>query len=93
VGTTLEMQQKKTKGRLEELRALSQKAENGNPEARRELKRAVRESSPEIVVEASDFARRGQRILAEGYGSWRAAAPRSKASCGSCRTCSSRRYR
>ena len=50
---------------LAELRELSAKAEGGNREARRELRRAVRSSSPEVIGRASDFARKGQRILIE----------------------------
>ena len=54
-----------TEEKLAELQALSEKAEAGDKEARLELRRAVRESSPEIVAEASDVASRGQRVLAE----------------------------
>ena len=54
-----------TEEKLAELQALSEKAEAGDKEARLELRRAVRESSPEIVAEACDVARRGQRVLAE----------------------------
>jgi hypothetical protein len=56
---------KDMKNRLAELRALSDQAEGGDPEARRELRKAVRESSPEVVARASDFAKRAQRILIE----------------------------
>jgi histone H3/H4 len=51
--------------RLAELRILSEAAEKGDKEARRELRKALRESSPEVVAKASDFAKKGQRILAE----------------------------
>jgi len=54
-----------TKARLHKLHALSKEAEAGNKEARKELRRVLRESSPEIVTRCSDFARRGQAILAE----------------------------
>jgi hypothetical protein len=53
------------KDRLAELEALSDKARDGDKEAMRELRQALRESSPEIVARASDFARLGQRVLAE----------------------------
>lgn len=53
------------KERLAELRILSEAAEDGDMEARRELQKALRESTPEVVAKASDFARKGQRILAE----------------------------
>jgi hypothetical protein len=50
--------------KLAELRALSDRAEKtGDPEARRELKRALRESSAEVVVRASDLARKGRWVL------------------------------
>jgi hypothetical protein len=51
---------KDAKERLAELEELSAKAECGDKAARAELRKAVRESSPEIVREASDIARRGQ---------------------------------
>src|SRR5215210_1969546 len=56
---------KDVKNRLAELEALSDKAKDGDKEAKRELRKALRESSPEIVARASDFARRGQWVLAE----------------------------
>jgi hypothetical protein len=56
---------KDTKEKLEELKALSDQAEGGDKEARLKLRTVLRESSPEIVAKCSDFARRGQRILAE----------------------------
>ncbi len=46
--------------RLAKLKELSARAEGGDNAARAELRKAVRESSPEIVREASDIARRGQ---------------------------------
>jgi hypothetical protein len=54
---------KDVQDKLAVLQALSDKAENGDKEARRELRRAVRESAPEIVLRASDIGRRGQWAL------------------------------
>jgi hypothetical protein len=54
-----------TKARLAQLQALSEQAEDGDKDARRELRRALRESSPEVVARCSDFARKGQAILSE----------------------------
>jgi hypothetical protein len=54
----------KTRGRLAELRALSKKAEGGDREARKELRRLVRASSAEVIAEASDFGRRAGQTLA-----------------------------
>jgi hypothetical protein len=51
------------RGRLTELRALSEKAEAGDKEARKELRRLVRASSPEVIAEASDIARRTEWVL------------------------------
>jgi hypothetical protein len=51
------------RGRLAELGALSKKAEEGDTEARRKLRRQVRASSPEVVAEASSIARRGEWML------------------------------
>ena len=51
---------KDAKERLAKLKELSDRAEAGDKAARAELRKAVRESSPEIVREASDIARRGQ---------------------------------
>jgi hypothetical protein len=51
---------KDAKERLAELEELSTRAGGGDKVARAELRQAVRESSPEIVREASDIARRGQ---------------------------------
>jgi hypothetical protein len=53
-----------TRGRLAELRALSKKAEGGDREARKELRRLVRASSAEVIAEASDFGRRAGQTLA-----------------------------
>jgi hypothetical protein len=54
-----------TKRSLEELRALSKAAEDGDKGARQELKRALRESSPEVIVRASDISRKAQHLLIE----------------------------
>jgi hypothetical protein len=53
---------------LKELRALSEKAEGGGAEgakARKELRRKLREASPEVVARASDVGRRSQWLLVE----------------------------
>ncbi len=54
---------KGAKERLKELRALSEEAKGGDKKARRELRRAVRSSAPEVVAEASDVARLGQLMV------------------------------
>lgn len=53
---------------LKELRALSEKAEGGGAEgakARKELRRKLREASPEVVARASAVGRQSQRLLVE----------------------------
>jgi hypothetical protein len=53
---------------LEELRALSRKAEGGGAEgaeARKELRRKLREASPAVVARASDLGRKSQHLLIE----------------------------
>jgi hypothetical protein len=57
VGATLELPAQ-TKERLAQLRDLSVKAEDGDKDARKELKELLRESSPEVIVRASDVGRR-----------------------------------
>jgi hypothetical protein len=52
------------RGRLAELRAVSEKAEAGDKEARKELRRLVRDSSPEVIGRAADIGRRAGRMLA-----------------------------
>jgi hypothetical protein len=52
-----------TRDRLAELRAVSEKAEAGDKVARKELRRLVRASSPEVIGRASDIGRRAGRIL------------------------------
>jgi len=54
-----------TRKRLDKLRAVSDKAEAGDREARRELRRLVRCSSPEVIGRASDIGRRAVRMLAK----------------------------
>jgi hypothetical protein len=52
------------RARLTELRALSEKAEAGDKEARKELRRLLRASSPEVIAEASgEDARRAEWML------------------------------
>jgi hypothetical protein len=51
------------RARLTELRALSEKVEAGDKEARKELRRLVRASSPEVVAEASAITRRAEWML------------------------------
>jgi hypothetical protein len=53
-----------TRGRLAELKALSDRAEAGDREARRELRRLVRASSHEVIGRASDVARKAGETLA-----------------------------
>ncbi len=53
---------------LKELRALSRKAEGGGAEgaeARKELRRKLREASPEVIARASDVGRQSQERLVE----------------------------
>jgi hypothetical protein len=49
--------------KIERLRALSKAAEGGDIDARQELRRAVATCSPEVIAEASDVARRAERML------------------------------
>jgi hypothetical protein len=49
--------------RLEELRKLSAKAEDGDKGARQELKQKLREASPQVIARASDVGRRAQHVL------------------------------
>jgi hypothetical protein len=51
------------RGRLAELRAISEEAEAGEPNARKRLRRLVRSSSPEVIAEASDMAGRTAWML------------------------------
>jgi hypothetical protein len=59
---TLELS-KDARDRLKELEALSDKAEAGDGEARKELRRLVRSSSPEVIGRAADIGRRAARTL------------------------------
>ncbi len=52
-----------TKLRLKELKALSEAAEGGDEEAKRELKRALLASSPEVIARASDVGRMAAHLL------------------------------
>jgi hypothetical protein len=54
---------KDVKHRLGELRTLSQRVEDGDNSARKELRKALRESSPEVISRASDIGRKGQWAL------------------------------
>jgi hypothetical protein len=49
--------------KIERLQTLSKAAEGGDIEARQELRRAVARCSPEVIAEASDVARRAERML------------------------------
>jgi len=49
--------------RLGELRTLSERVENGDKSARKELRKALRESAPEVISRVSDIGRRGQWAL------------------------------
>jgi hypothetical protein len=53
------------RARIEELKALSDKAEDGDQGARRELRRAVRKSAPEVIDRCSDIARTYRWIVAD----------------------------
>ena len=52
-----------TKHALEELKALSEKAEAGDKGARRELRLALRRSTPAVIARASDIGRKAQSML------------------------------
>jgi hypothetical protein len=54
---------KDAKDRLAKLEELSDRVADGDKKARGELRRALRESGPEVVREASELARMGQRFL------------------------------
>jgi DNA mismatch repair ATPase MutS len=53
------------RARIQELEALSHKAEAGEAGARQELRQALRESAPEVIVRCSDTARVYRRLLAK----------------------------
>ena len=53
---------------LEELRALSRKAQGGGAEgaeAKKELRHKLREASPAVITRASDIGRKSQHLLIE----------------------------
>lgn len=52
------------RARIQELQALSERAEEGDQEARRELRRAVHESAPEVIARCADVSRGYRRVLA-----------------------------
>jgi len=54
--TALELS-KDAKERLKTLQALSEKVEGGDKGARKELRKAIRESAPEVICQASDISR------------------------------------
>jgi hypothetical protein len=54
---------KDVKDRLGELQTLSERVEDGDNSARKELRKAVRESSPKVIFRASDIGKRGQWAL------------------------------
>lgn len=51
--------------RIQELKTLSDKAEDGDKDARLELRRLVRESSPEVIAKCSEYIHTYRRILAK----------------------------
>ena len=51
--------------KLKDLQELSEKAEDGDKDARLELRRAVRESTPETIARVSDLAGSYRRVLAK----------------------------
>ena len=51
--------------KLDRLQALSSQAEGGDKEARAELRRAVAKCSPAIIAEASNVARRAEKMLVQ----------------------------
>ena len=54
---------KEAKERLAKLKELSDRAADGDKRARGELRRLLHESGPEVIREASEFARIGQSTL------------------------------
>jgi hypothetical protein len=53
------------RARIQELEALSEKAEDGDKAARRELRRAIKESAPEVIARCSNIARTYRWIVAD----------------------------
>lgn len=54
-----------TRGRVEDLRDLSGRAEDGDKEARRELRKVLKESTPEVIAEVTDLAREAERRMSK----------------------------
>jgi hypothetical protein len=54
-----------TRKRIRELQELADKAEGGEDGARQELRRRLREETPEVLARCSDSARSYRRLLAE----------------------------
>jgi hypothetical protein len=52
-----------TKAKLRELRTLAERVEAGEKGAKRELRRAVYDSAPEVIAQVSDIARKGHKML------------------------------
>jgi hypothetical protein len=53
------------RARIKELQVLSERAEEGDQEARRELRRALRSSAPEVIARCADTSRGYRRVLAQ----------------------------
>ncbi len=53
------------RARIRELQSLADEAEGGDKQARTELRRALRESAPEVIARCSDTSRTYRRLLAE----------------------------
>jgi hypothetical protein len=51
--------------RIRELEELSSRAEDGDAEAGRKLRRAIREAAPEIIAHCSNIARNYRRMVAD----------------------------
>jgi len=64
---TLELSED-ARSRLEELRVLSDKAEAGDGEARKELRRLLRSSSPEVIGRAADIGRKAAATMVQTAG-------------------------
>jgi hypothetical protein len=64
LSTTLELTDA-SREQIRELEALSRKAEDGDADAQRELRRAVKESAPEVIARCSNIARDYRRMVAD----------------------------
>jgi hypothetical protein len=51
--------------RIQELKTLSDKAEDGDQDARLELRRLIRESAPEVIAKCSEYIHTYRNILAK----------------------------